>query len=107
MDGIQIVLLIIIVLALIAIYYSSTYNKIKTEILKINSSESEIDTLLRNKYDLIAKVIVEINQPDDKNLKTFDKLKEEDGMLKASFKDLSDDLKEFVNKGKYKKISVF
>ena len=40
MDGIQIVLLIIIVLALIAIYYSSTYNKIKTEILKINSSES-------------------------------------------------------------------
>lgn len=35
-----------------------------------------------------------------------DKLKEEDGMLKASFKDLSDDLKEFVNKGKYKKISV-
>ena len=37
MDGIQIVLLIIIVLALIAIYYSSTYNKIKTEILKINS----------------------------------------------------------------------
>ena len=61
MDGIQIVLLIIIVLALIAIYYSSTYNKIKTEILKINSSESEIDTLLRNKYDLIAKVIVEIN----------------------------------------------
>ena len=78
MDGIQIVLLIIIVLALIAIYYSSTYNKIKTEILKINSSESEIDTLLRNKYDLIAKVIVEINQLDDKNLKTFDKLKEEE-----------------------------
>ena len=78
MDGIQIVLLIIIVLALIAIYYSSTYNKIKTEILKINSSESEIDTLLRNKYDLIAKVIVEINQPDDKNLKIFDKLKEEE-----------------------------
>ena len=35
-----------------------------------------------------------------------DKLKEEDGLLKASFKDLSDDLKEFVNKGKYKKISV-
>lgn len=35
-----------------------------------------------------------------------DKLKEEDGMLKASFKDLSEDLKEFVNKGKYKKISV-
>lgn len=35
-----------------------------------------------------------------------DKLKEEDGTLKASFKDLSEDLKEFVNKGKYKKISV-
>lgn len=35
-----------------------------------------------------------------------DKLKEENGMLKATFKNLSDDLKEFVNKGKYKKISV-
>ena len=35
-----------------------------------------------------------------------DKLKEENGKLKATFKDLSEDLKEFVNKGKYKKISV-
>ena len=35
-----------------------------------------------------------------------DSLKEENGVLKASFKDLSEDLKEFVNKGKYKKISV-
>jgi len=35
-----------------------------------------------------------------------DKLKEEDGMLKATFKDLSNDLKEFVQQGKYKKISV-
>ena len=35
-----------------------------------------------------------------------DKLKEENGKLKATFKDLSDDLKEFVNKGKYTKISV-
>ena len=94
MDGIQIVLLIIIALALIAIYYSSTYNKIKTEILKINSSESEIDTLLRNKYDLIAKVIVEINQPDDKNLKTFDKLKEEELYI--------EDVQMLVRRKKYK-----
>jgi len=35
-----------------------------------------------------------------------DKLKEENGVLKASFKNLSDDLKDFVTKGKYKKISV-
>jgi len=33
-------------------------------------------------------------------------LKEEGGVLKATFKDLSDDLKEFVNQGKYKKISI-
>jgi len=33
-------------------------------------------------------------------------LKEDNGTLKASFKDLSEDLKEFVNSGKYKKISV-
>lgn len=35
-----------------------------------------------------------------------DRLKEENGVLKASFKNLSDDLKDFVSKGKYKKISV-
>lgn len=78
MDAFQIILLIIIVLALLSIYYSSTYNKIKTEILKINSAESEIDSLLRNKYDLISKLIIEVNQSVDKNLKNFDKLKEEE-----------------------------
>ena len=35
-----------------------------------------------------------------------DKLKEEDGLLKATFKNLSPELKEYVSKGKYKKISV-
>jgi hypothetical protein len=35
-----------------------------------------------------------------------DKLKEEDGKLKASFKNLSPELKDFVTQGKYKKISV-
>ena len=35
-----------------------------------------------------------------------DKLKEEDGLLKASFKNLSPELKDYVLKGKYKKISV-
>ena len=35
-----------------------------------------------------------------------DKLKEENGLLKASFKNLSPELKEYVSKGKYKKISV-
>ncbi len=35
-----------------------------------------------------------------------DSLKSENGLLKASFKDLSDDLKEFVGQGKYKKISI-
>lgn len=35
-----------------------------------------------------------------------DKLKEENGLLKASFKNLSPELKDFVSKGKYKKISV-
>src|SRR5574344_1530800 len=33
-------------------------------------------------------------------------LQEDSGILKASFKNLSPDLKEFVNQGKYKKISV-
>src|SRR5574344_3091406 len=35
-----------------------------------------------------------------------DNLKSENGILKASFKDLSEDLKEFVGQGKYKKISI-
>ncbi len=35
-----------------------------------------------------------------------EKLKADNGVLKATFKDLSEDLKEFVTQGKYKKISV-
>lgn len=80
METYKIVLYIIIFLVFILFIYVWLYNKIKTEILKINSVESEIDDSLRSKYDLIIKLITEIKQVDNDN-KDFENiinLKDED-----------------------------
>lgn len=79
MSGFQIFLWIIIIIAIILIFLVNLYNKIKTEMLKINSAESEIDISLRDKYDLLSKLIVEIekNDKDEKQFKNFPKLKDE------------------------------
>ena len=53
--------------------YVIMYNKIKTQILKINSVENEIDESLRTKYDLITKLAAEIKQID-KDIKDFDEI---------------------------------
>ena len=59
MEGLMICIFIIIVLACaIAVFYATIYNKFQEYIIRINEVESMIDTYLRNKYDLIAKVIV-------------------------------------------------
>ena len=70
----------IIFIAIILIIYAYLYNKIKNQILRINKAESEIDESLRNKYDIITKLIAEITQVD-KNVKVFkniDKIKDEE-----------------------------
>ena len=60
--------------------YALIYNKIKTQILKINSAESEIDESLRNKYDIIIKIISEIKQidKDNKSFKDVENIKNEE-----------------------------
>lgn len=79
MEVIQIVLYVIIFIALILIGYALIYNKIKTQVLKINSVESEIDESLRLKYDLLVKIISEIKKidKDDEKFKDVDKIKDE------------------------------
>ena len=61
-------------------FYASVYNKVKTQILKINSAESRIDESLRNKYDLLVKLIAEIKQIDknNKQFKDVEKIKDEE-----------------------------
>jgi len=63
----------------ILLFYTYIYNKIKTQILKINSAESEIDESLRLKYDLIIKIISEIKQidKDNKKFENVEKIKDE------------------------------
>ena len=79
MSTFQIVLCIIIVIVIVLLLCTFVYNKIKTQILKINSAESEIDGSLREKYDIIVKLISEIKQID-KNIKfnNYEKIKDED-----------------------------
>ena len=57
METIKIVLYIVIGFSIILLGYVYIYNKIKTQILKINAAESEIDESLRLKYDLLTKII--------------------------------------------------
>lgn len=52
------ILLIIIILIVIgAIYYIYEYNKINETIIRIDEAESRIDNNLRDKYDLINRII--------------------------------------------------
>lgn len=80
MELIQFFSYVVIFIAIMLIIYAIFYNKIKTQILKINSAESEIDESLRTKYDIINKLIAEILQVDknNKNFKNVDKLKDEE-----------------------------
>ena len=79
MEILQIILYIIIIIGIILIGYALIYNKIKTQILKINSVESEIDESLRLKYDLLVKIISEIKkiEKDIDKFNDFEKIKDE------------------------------
>ena len=80
MELLQIFGYIIIFISIILLGYAYLYNKIKTQILKINSAESQIDESLRTKYDIIKKLIAEITQVDksNKDFKNVDDLKDEE-----------------------------
>ncbi|MEG2053229.1 MAG: hypothetical protein RRZ92_04730, partial [Bacilli bacterium] len=57
-----IVLIIIIFIGVIAIFYALTYNNLINYKLKIDKAEGMIDDALREKYDVIAKLNVEIKK---------------------------------------------
>ena len=80
METYKIILYLIIILVSLLMMYAVVYNKIKTQILKINSAESRIDESLRSKYDLIIKLITEIKSvdKDNKDFKSVDNLKDKD-----------------------------
>ncbi len=75
MELFKIFLYTLIFTCLVLIFYIQIYNKIKTQIIKINSSENEIDDNLRLKYDLIVKIIAEIKKII-KDTKDFDDIEE-------------------------------
>ena len=52
-----ITLLIIIFICLILVWYTNTYNKFQNLIIRINEAETNIDTLLRKRFDLLNKSI--------------------------------------------------
>lgn len=75
----EIILILIILIAITTILIALLYNKIKTQILKINCVESKIDEALRDKYDLITKLIAEVekDKKNENNFKDIDKIKDE------------------------------
>ncbi len=79
MEIVKIVLYVIIGISIILLVYIGIYNRIKTQILKINAAESEIDESLRLKYDLLTKIISEIKKinKDEEKFNDIDKIKDE------------------------------
>ena len=61
----RIILYVIIAIVVLLIIYSIIHNKIKAQIIKINSAENKIDESLRLKYDLLVKIVSEIKKVDN------------------------------------------
>lgn len=57
MDMVMYGLLIVIALSLILMWYISTYNRFQDYIIRINEAESNIDTTLRKRFDLLDKAV--------------------------------------------------
>ena len=71
-----IILIGIIIIGSIIIYYVFNYNKIQSLHIKINESESIIDTELRKKYDLIMETNKTINKLLKKEVTYFKELED-------------------------------
>lgn len=71
MEGLLIIIfIVIVVICTISIFYAITYNKFQDYIIRINEVESMIDNNLRNKYDLLNRIIPIIKStiPKEKNV---------------------------------------
>ena len=75
MDALMLILIfIILIICILSGIYAVLYNKFQDYVIRINEVESNIDTILRNKYDTINKCVSiikgndEINNKLDKNM---------------------------------------
>ena len=94
--------LFIILVCLISIWAASTYNRFQTFIIRINEAETNIDSVLRKRFDLLNKsieIIKENTESDDDVLGQIEKLKSRKLSNFELDRKLYDALKEF---NKYK-----
>lgn len=70
-----VILLIIIAICSLGIVFVSKYNEISKMFIKINDAEINIDETLREKYDLITKVINIIEKNTDAESKILEEIK--------------------------------
>ncbi len=93
---------VIIVICLILIWYSNTFNKFQSLIVRINEVEANIDTTLRKRFDLLNKSISIIKaniNTDEEVLELIVKLRSR----KISNFDLDRQLYEAINEFNYYK----
>lgn len=69
-----IILVMIIIVCVIAVFYATIYNRFQDYIIRINEVESIIDNNLRNKYDLINRIIPIIKGTVDNDKDIFEEI---------------------------------
>ena len=77
MTDVMVILLIVIGICLILIWYINIYNRFQTFIIRLNEAETNIDSVLRKRFDLLNKsigIIKSVTEKDDV-LPTITKLK--------------------------------
>ena len=101
-------LLIAVFQGMIIIYFASIYNKFQVFIIRINEAETNIDSVIRKRFDLLNKsidIIKENTNTKDNILKSIDGLKSKKLSNFELDRKLYDGLKEFSKyKEKYPKL---
>lgn len=82
----SIIFFIIFILSLIAAFYIYFYNSFQMIIIRINEVESDIDDLLRNKFDLLNRALGVIKTFDGVKCETLDDLSKLKSKNLSSFK---------------------
>ena len=84
MDALMLILIfIILIICILSGIYAVLYNKFQDYVIRINEVESNIDTILRNKYDTINKCVSIIKGDDEINNKLDKNMFEEIVKLRA------------------------
>lgn len=84
MDALMLILVfIVLIICILAGIYAYLYNKIQDYIIRINEVETNLDSILRNKYDVINKCVSIIKGNDAVNNKLDKNMFEEIVKLRA------------------------